>query len=68
MDLARTIADNAPLTVAACKFAITQTQLAREQRDVNRMAEMVERCFRSEDYREGQAAFAGKRPPRFTGS
>jgi enoyl-CoA hydratase/carnithine racemase len=67
MQLAETIADNAPLTVAACKVAITQTRLAPERRDMGHLAEMVEACFRSEDYREGQRAFAEKRPPRFSG-
>jgi enoyl-CoA hydratase/carnithine racemase len=67
MKLAATIAENAPLTVAACKVAITQTRLAPERRRMDRLAEMVEACFRSEDYREGQMAFAEKRKPRFTG-
>ena len=62
-----TIAENAPLTVAACKVAITQTRLAPERRQMGHLAEMVEACFRSEDYREGQRAFAEKRTPRFTG-
>ena len=67
MALARAIKENAPLTVTACKVAITQTQQPPERRDDARLAEMVEACFRSEDYREGQAAFIAKRPPRFTG-
>ena len=67
MDLAGAITANAPLTVAACKVAIAQTQMAPERRDTARLAQMVEDCFRSDDYREGQAAFAAKRPPRFTG-
>jgi enoyl-CoA hydratase/carnithine racemase len=67
MKLAETIAENAPLTVAACKVAITQTRLPPERRDPGRLADMVEACFRSEDYREGQVAFAEKRTPRFTG-
>jgi enoyl-CoA hydratase/carnithine racemase len=67
MALAQAIAANAPLTVAACKVAIGQTQQTPERRDRDRLAAMVEACFRSQDYREGQAAFAEKRPPRFTG-
>jgi enoyl-CoA hydratase len=67
MDLAHAIAENAPLTVAACTMAIAQIRLAPERRDMGRLAAMVEACFQSEDYREGQAAFAAKRPPRFTG-
>jgi len=67
MDLARAIKDNAPLTVAACKVAIGHTQLAADRRDSARLAEMVEACFRSEDYREGQAAFLAKRALQFKG-
>jgi enoyl-CoA hydratase/carnithine racemase len=67
MDLARAITDNAPLTVAACKVAIAQTQQTPERRDTARLADMVEACFRSQDYREGQAAFLAKRAPRFEG-
>jgi enoyl-CoA hydratase len=67
MDLAKMIKDNAPLTVAACKVALGQTRLPHEHRDRDRLESMVEACFRSNDYREGQAAFAEKRPARFTG-
>ncbi|HSS10319.1 MAG TPA: enoyl-CoA hydratase-related protein, partial [Acidimicrobiales bacterium] len=67
MGLAHAISDNAPLTVAACKVAIREARRAPDRRNLERVAEMVEACFRSEDYREGQAAFLDKRPPRFSG-
>ena len=37
------------------------------QRDLDAVERMVEACFRSQDYLEGQAAFAEKRAPRFRG-
>ena len=37
------------------------------QRDLDAVERMVEACFRSEDYLEGQAAFAEKRAPQFRG-
>lgn len=67
LDLAHTIRDNAPLTVTACKVAIREMQKESAARDRERLARMVEDCFRSEDYREGQTAFREKRPPRFSG-
>jgi enoyl-CoA hydratase/carnithine racemase len=67
MTLARAITENAPLTVAACKAAIRETGRAPDRRDLERVAAMVEACFLSDDYREGQQAFAEKRRPRFTG-
>lgn len=67
MELARSIAANAPMTVAACKAAITEARRPADKRDLERVAAMVEACFRSEDYREGQAAFLEKRTPEFRG-
>ena len=49
------------------KVAIRESQRPADRRDVERVAAMVEACFRSDDYREGQAAFLEKRPPRFQG-
>lgn len=61
------VAENAPLTLAAAKFAIRQTGLDPAARDLDQAARMVEACFNSEDYREGQRAFMEKRKPKFQG-
>jgi enoyl-CoA hydratase/carnithine racemase len=66
-ELARQIAANAPLTVAAVKASLQELRRPREDRDTERVAQLVEACFRSRDYREGQAAFAERRTPRFEG-
>ncbi len=66
-ELAAMIAGNAPLTVKACKAAIREAQREPSVRDLDAVERMVEACFRSEDYLEGQAAFAEKRAPRFRG-
>ena len=65
--LASAIAGNAPLTVAAVKAAIREASRPAQERDLARVSAMVEACFRSADYLEGQRAFAEKRPPVFTG-
>ncbi len=66
-ELARAITANAPLTVAACKVAIRELRRPPHRRDLTRVQRMVAACFESEDYREGQRAFAEKRAPRFKG-
>ncbi|MFI5316668.1 MAG: enoyl-CoA hydratase-related protein, partial [Myxococcota bacterium] len=65
--LARAIVDNAPLTIAACKAALRESRRDPAKRDVARVTQQVEACFRSDDYREGQRAFAEKRRPKFSG-
>jgi len=65
--LAEDISRNAPLTIAAAKAAIREASVPAGQRDLARVQAMVEACFRSADYLEGQRAFAEKRPPAFTG-
>jgi enoyl-CoA hydratase/carnithine racemase len=66
-ELAASIAANAPLTVAACKAALRELRRPAGRRDEERVAAMVEACYHSEDYREGQLAFAERRPARFQG-
>ena len=67
MSLAADIAANAPLTVAAAKAAIREAARPLQPYDLARVKAMIEACFRSEDYQEGQRAFAEKRPPVFSG-
>lgn len=67
-EMARTIADNAPLTVRAAKLVVGELLKDAQDRDVAATERAVEACFKSNDYKEGQAAFAEKRKPRFTGT
>jgi enoyl-CoA hydratase/carnithine racemase len=62
------IAGNAPLTLRAAKLAIREAQRMPPERDVDVVDRAVRACFDSDDYREGRAAFAEKRPPRFRGA
>jgi enoyl-CoA hydratase/carnithine racemase len=66
-DFAGAIAANAPLTVAAVKRSLIELQKNPADRDLDRCQRMVDACFASEDYKEGQAAFMEKRKPQFKG-
>lgn len=61
------IADNAPLTVRACKLTVNQLLLDPVHRDLTRVNASIDACFDSHDYAEGRRAFVEKRRPRFQG-
>jgi enoyl-CoA hydratase/carnithine racemase len=65
-DLARTIAEHAPLTIRATKEAIRRIALRRRLGESD-ADDLVASCYGSHDFREGVAAFLAKRAPRFTG-
>ncbi len=67
LDYAATIAGNAPLTIASIKRALIEYLKDPAQRDIAAVQKMVEICYQSEDYKEGQTAFMEKRKPVFKG-
>ena len=61
------VAANAPLTVKAAKAAINAWERGGLSEDLDRVRQLVEACFDSDDYKEGRRAFAEKRTPQFGG-
>jgi enoyl-CoA hydratase/carnithine racemase len=66
-DYAGTVAANAPLTVGAVKQITNEVLKPESERNLARAAELVARCFASQDYIEGRTAFLEKRKPNFSG-
>lgn len=67
LEIARTIADNAPLSVAASKLTISEMLKDESKRDMDAIRRMMDVCFNSADYKEGRTAFMEKRAPRWQG-
>jgi len=66
-DYANGIAENAPLTVKAIKQIAIEALKPESERNLELAADLVARCFASQDYIEGRRAFMEKRKPVFTG-
>jgi len=66
-DYTRRIAENAPLTIHAAKTAVGELVKPESERDLDKCAELVLKCFGSADYQEGRKAFMEKRKPAFKG-
>ena len=65
--MARTIATNAPLSVASMKLTIGESLKEMIDIDLDAINTSIAACFDSEDYKEGRTAFMAKRTPTFTG-
>ncbi|MBP2704922.1 crotonase/enoyl-CoA hydratase family protein [Microbispora sp. RL4-1S] len=67
LELARVIAANAPLALAATKRIVVESADWRRDEMFGKQAEIVNPIFASKDAMEGAAAFAEKRAPNWKG-
>lgn len=66
LEIASTVAANAPLSVRASKASIAAVLSGRAE-DAERAARLGDATFASADYAEGRAAFKARRKPAFRG-
>src|SRR5690606_26144894 len=64
---ARQLAASAPLSIAGAKLVLDALAAGTVAAQAHEIEAVIARAMDSADYREGQAAFAGKRAPRFVG-
>lgn len=64
LEVARTVAANAPLTLRATKEAISRLRPAISSEEGK---DLILMCYMSQDFREGMDAFLNKRPPVWKG-
>ena len=67
-EVLKTLAENAPLSIANSKTIIEEFVKAVGEPDHARMKASIERCRNSSDLQEGRRAFLEKRKPNFSGS
>jgi enoyl-CoA hydratase/carnithine racemase len=67
LEIARTIAGNAPLAIKAAKLTIAEVLKDESRRDLEAIRQAGIACMDSEDFREGRRAFMEKRKPAFKG-
>ena len=65
--IARELAENAPLSLAAAKVAFRKAVRRDAPPDLDLARRFADACYASRDYAEGRAARREKRPPRFEG-
>lgn len=67
MELAREIAANGPVAVAASAAVVRRSQDWEDRQSWDLQIPLIEPVLESEDFKEGLAAFAEKRPPVWKG-
>lgn len=66
-DYAKTISENAPLSVRTSKAVVGECLKDNAQRDLDKCERLIDGCSNSEDYKNARRAFMEKKKPVFVG-